>query len=46
MATGVDNGAIGLLVLSGESDMGTVRASRTKPDGIFTDLGEIASYLR
>jgi len=46
VATGVDNGAIGLLVLSGESDMGTVRASRTKPDGIFTDLGEIASYLR
>lgn len=46
VATGVDNGAVGLLVLSGESDMGTVAASKTKPDGIFTDLGEIGSYLK
>ena len=45
VATGVDNGAIGLLVLSGEADMHTVAQSTTKPDGIFQDLGEIADYL-
>lgn len=45
VATGVDNGAIGLLVLSGEATMDTVRQSKTKPDGIYADLGEIASYL-
>lgn len=45
VATGVDNGAIGLLVLSGEADMQTVKESKTKPDGIFTDLGEIGSLL-
>lgn len=45
VATGVDNGAKGLLVLSGEADMQTVRESKTIPDGIFQDLGEIAGYL-
>ena len=45
VATGVDNGAIGLLVLSGEATMQTVAESTTKPDGIFQDLGEIAGYL-
>lgn len=45
VATGVDNGAIGLLVLSGEADMQTVRESKTKPDGIFQDLGEISDYF-
>lgn len=45
VATGVDNGAKGLLVLSGESDMETVRLSRTVPDGIYQDLREIGSYL-
>jgi 4-nitrophenyl phosphatase len=46
VATGVDNGAKGLLVLSGEADMETVRQSKTKPDGIFADLKDIGSYLR
>ncbi len=46
VATGVNNGAKGLLVLSGESDMNTVKESSVKPDGIFTDLKEIAGFLR
>lgn len=46
VATGVNNGAIGLLVLSGEADMNTVRESEVKPDGIFSDLGEIGDYLK
>ncbi|MFA7118073.1 MAG: HAD-IIA family hydrolase [Sphaerochaetaceae bacterium] len=46
VATGVNNGAKGLLVLSGEADWETVRQSDIKPDGIFTDLGEIGSYLK
>lgn len=45
VATGVDNGAIGLLVLSGEATMQTVAESTTKPDGIFQDLGEIGTLL-
>lgn len=46
VAAGVYNGAHGLLVLSGESDMDTVRASPVKADAVFIDLNEIASYLR
>ncbi|MEL3899827.1 HAD-IIA family hydrolase [Treponema phagedenis] len=46
VATGVNNGAHGLLVLSGESDMHTVQESNVKPDAIFLDLKEIAAYLR
>lgn len=46
VAAGVQNGARGLLVLSGESDMNTVKASKVKADGIFMDLKEIALYLR
>ncbi len=46
VATGVNNGAKGLLVLSGESDMNTVKESSVKPDGIFADLKEIAAFLR
>lgn len=46
VAAGVHNGARGLLVLSGESDMNTVRASTVKADAVFIDLKEIASYLR
>lgn len=45
VATGVNNGAKGLLVLSGEADMETVKNSEIKPDGIFENLAEIASYL-
>lgn len=46
VAAGVHNGAHGLLVLSGESDMNTVRESTVKADAVFMDLKEIASYLR
>lgn len=46
VAAGVHNGAHGLLVLSGESDMSTVKASTVRADAVFADLKEIASYLR
>lgn len=46
VATGVKNGAIGILVLSGEADMNTVKESEIKPDGIFRDLKDISTYLR
>jgi Predicted sugar phosphatases of the HAD superfamily len=45
VATGVNNGAKGILVLSGEADMNTVRESSVKPDAIFRDLGEIGELL-
>jgi len=45
VATGVKNGANGLLVLSGEATMDDVEKSEVKPDGIFKDLAEIASLL-
>ena len=46
VAAGVHNGAHGLLVLSGEADMNTVKESTVKADAVFMDLKEIASYLR
>ncbi len=46
VATGVKNGAHGLLVLSGEADMNTVRESEVRADAIFADLKEIGSYLK
>ncbi|MCR5290344.1 MAG: HAD-IIA family hydrolase [Treponema sp.] len=46
VATGVNNGAHGLLVLCGEADMNTVRESKVRADAIFTGLPEIGSYLR
>ncbi len=45
VATGVNNGAKGLLVLSGEADMETVKNSKIKPDAIFKDLAEIGEFL-
>lgn len=45
VATGVNNGTAGILVLSGEADMTTVAESEIKPDAIFQDLKEMASYL-
>ena len=41
VATGVNNGAVGILVLSGESDMKTVEESDVKPTAIFNKLAEI-----
>lgn len=45
VATGVNNGAKGILVLSGEADWETVRTSSITPDGIFDDLGAMIPYL-
>ena len=45
VATGVNNGAKGLLVLSGETKLSDVEKSTVKPDGIYADLKEIASFL-
>ena len=45
VAAGVNNGATGILVLSGETKEEDVAASPTKPDAIFSDLGEITDLL-
>ena len=46
IAVGVNNGAHGLLVLTGEANMRDVQKSDTKPDAIFRDLREIGSFLK
>ena len=45
IAVGVNNGAHGLLVLTGEASMSDVQKSDTKPDAIFRDLREIGSFF-
>lgn len=45
VATGVLNGAKGFLVLTGESDMETVRNSEVEPTCIFESLYEMSKYL-
>ena len=45
VAAGVNNGAKGFLVLTGESDMRTVAESAVAPTCIFQSLGEMAEYL-
>lgn len=45
VATGVNNGGQGFLVLSGEASLDDVEKSDVKPDGIFTSLAEMALYL-
>lgn len=45
VATGVNNGAKGFLVLTGEADMNTVATSRIKPDCIYDSLYEMSAYL-
>lgn len=45
VATGVNNGARGFLVLTGEATMQTVEASETKPTCIYDSLGEMRKYL-
>ena len=44
--TGVDHGAHGILVLSGETKMEDLERSETVPDAVFADLGEMAELLR
>ena len=45
VATGVNNGAKGILVLSGETKPEDVAFSDVKPDAIFDSIGEMAQYL-
>lgn len=46
IATGVNNGAKGALVLTGETCIGDVRQSNVKPDAIYESLGEMGQLLR
>ena len=46
VATGVNNGTKGFLVLTGEADMDTVRASSVVPSCIYESLGEMREYLQ
>lgn len=43
--TGVDNGAHGILVLSGETKMADLEISETVPDAVFTGLNEMGQML-
>ena len=45
VATGVNNGAKGFLVLTGEADMQTVAESDVKPTCIYDSLKEMRKYL-
>ena len=45
VACGVNNGAKGFLVLTGEADMQTVAESDVKPTCIFESLNEMRKYL-
>ncbi len=45
VATGVNHGARGFLVLSGETRLEDVAASQVKPDGIYLSLGEMKELL-
>lgn len=45
VATGVKNGARGLLVLTGETRREDVENSEIKPDGIYESLGEMAEIM-
>lgn len=45
VATGVNHGANGLLVLSGETKIEDLKDSQVKPDGIYQSLGEMKELL-
>lgn len=45
VATGVNNGAMGFLVLTGEADMQTVADSDVEPTCIYDSLKEMRQYL-
>jgi len=45
VATGVNNGAKGFLVLTGEADMNTVAESDVEPTCIYDSLYEMSKYL-
>lgn len=45
VAVGVNNGALGLLVLSGETKAEDVASSPVQPHGVFQNLKELAEFL-
>ncbi|MDO4266974.1 MAG: HAD-IIA family hydrolase [Eubacteriales bacterium] len=45
VATGVNHGGKGFLVLTGEASLEDAARSETRPDAVFESLGEIARYL-
>lgn len=45
VATGVKNGANGILVLSGETKLEDIEKSEVKPDAVFASIGEMAKYM-
>ena len=45
VATGVNHGMLGILVLSGEATMEDVKTSEVKPDLIFGRLADMIEYL-
>jgi ribonucleotide monophosphatase NagD (HAD superfamily) len=45
VATGVKNGAIGVLVLTGETKLEEVPGSEVQPDVIFDSIGEMGKLL-
>jgi len=45
VATGVNNGAKGILVLTGETSLDIARESSIRPDGIFDSLQEMTRYM-
>jgi ribonucleotide monophosphatase NagD (HAD superfamily) len=45
VATGVRNGACGILVLSGETHLEDISSSDVKPDAVFRDLAEMIPLL-
>lgn len=45
VATGVKNGACGILVLSGETHIEDIETSDVKPDAVFRDLAEMIPLL-
>ena len=45
VATGVNHGMTGILVLSGEATMDDVAVSEVKPDLIFGKLSDMIPYL-
>lgn len=44
--TGVANGALGILVLSGETKLEDLEGADTVPDGVFTGLDEMGKMLK
>ena len=45
VATGVKNGAAGILVLTGETTKEMLKKSRIKPDAVYQSIGEIGKAL-